>query len=281
MAGQLNARKGFTDVDAQPDPGFLVAGMDATAQWPAVQRLRAWERERLTVEPGHQVLDVGCGAGDVIIALAGVVGDEGKAVGIDASDEMLSAASQRASAAGVAVSFQRGDATALALPDDTFDAVRSERTMQWVADPAKAVAELARVARPGGRVCVIDTDWRTLIVDHPSPENAERFFDALRQVRGDQLTVGGRLTNLVRDAGLADIEVTAETHMWLAWDPDESPSLPGFFPLRMVAADLVAQGLIAKDVATTTVDEFEAAARRDRFFVALTMFAVAGRVPSA
>ena len=44
---QAEFDKGFTDVDAQPDASILVAGMEATAQWPAVVRLRAWERDKL------------------------------------------------------------------------------------------------------------------------------------------------------------------------------------------------------------------------------------------
>ena len=279
MAEELNIRKGFTQVDAQADPGALVAGMDATAQWPAVRRLRAWERERLRVGHGERVLDVGCGAGDVTIELAALVGPGGSAVGVDASEQMLTAAAARASEAGVAATFQHGDATALDFADHSFDAVRSERTMQWVDDASAAMSEMVRIARAGGRICVIDTDWRTMIVDHPSQERADRFFEALRQVRGDQLSVGGRLTNLARDAGIQDVEVTAETHMWLSWDPDAAPHLPGFFPLRMVAADLARQGLVPESEALATVEELEDAARRDRFFVALTMFAVAGHSP--
>ena len=92
MADSISMRKGFTEVDRQDDPGLLVAGMEATAQWPAVKRLRSWERDRLKLESGDAVLDVGCGPGDVIAELAAFVEPDGRAVGLDASEQMLAAA---------------------------------------------------------------------------------------------------------------------------------------------------------------------------------------------
>lgn len=217
----------------------------------------------------------------MLVELAGLVGPAGEGIGIDASEQMLAAATDRAAAAGVPARFRRGDAMALDFADGGFDVVRSERTLQWVSDPALAIAEMVRVTQPGGAVSIIDTDWRTLLVDHPRPDLTQPFFDALTVVRGEQMSVGGRLVNLARDAGLVAVEATAETHMWLEWDPDQFPTLPGFFPLRLVAADLADRGLLDEAGAAQMIDEFENTARRDRFFVSLTMFAVVARVPES
>lgn len=279
MSDSISMRKGFTQVDDQADPGRLIAGMEATAQWPAVQRLRAWEVEQLGLRPADAVLDVGCGPGDVTVALAAIVGDSGRAVGIDASSHMIAAAQERAAAVQAQVELAQGDAAALDFADATFTAVRCERTLQWVRDPAAAVSEFARVTRPGGRVCVIDTDWRTLLIDHPSPELVRRFGDAMAAVRGEQLSIGARLTNLVRNAGLADVRATAETHIWLEWDPDTSISPIGMFPLRMIARELITQGDLDPADAEQLLAEFEQSARDDRFFVSLTMFAAVGAKP--
>lgn len=279
MSDSISMRKGFSQVDHQADPAMLVAGMDATAQWPAVKRLRAWEREQLQVAAGDAVLDVGCGTGDVLVELAGLNAPGGTAVGVDASEQMLSAATARSEAVGVVVDLRLGDASALDFDDASFDAVRSERTLQWVTDPARAVGEMLRVLRPGGRICIIDTDWRTLLMDHPSPELAGRLFEAMAAVRGDQLTVGSRLVNLLRNAGAADVDAAAETHTWLSWDPDQSVAPPGMVPLRLLTKDLVEQGLLDAADADRAVDEFEQSARDGRFFTSLTMFAAAGTKP--
>ena len=281
MTGGFDTSKGFSSVDQQREPARLVAGMDETGQWPAVRRLREWERAQLAITGGDKILDVGCGAGDVLIELAGLAGPAGRGVGIDASEQMLTAARARAAAAGIAVTFQVGDTTALPFPDHSFDAIRSERTLQWVTDSAAAVREIVRVARPGGRVCITDTDWASLVVEHPSPDVAARFIGAMAAVRGEQATVGRRLVNLLRDAGAADVTATAQTHLILNWDPDAEPQIPGFFPLRMIAEDFAAQGLLSADDARIAADGLEDAARSDRLFIALTMYAVAGTAPGA
>lgn len=281
MTDRLDTSKGFTHVDQQADPGALVAGMDATAQWPAVRKLREWERAQLSIGRGDQILDVGCGAGDVVIDLAGLAGPEGHGVGVDASEQMLAAARERAAAAGVDVTFEVGDATALRFEDNTFDAIRSERTLQWVDDPAAAVGEMLRVARPGARICITDTDWASLLVDHPSPDAAAKLFGAMEAVRGDQTTIGRRLVNLIRDAGAVDVTAVAETHLILQWDPDAQPQMAGFFPIRMIADDFAARGLLSAADARAAVDGLEDAGRRDRLFIAVTMFAAAGTAAAA
>lgn len=270
--------KGFSNVDGQPDVAPLVAGMDQTALWPAVRRLRAWERERLALQPGQRVLDAGCGAGDVTIDLARAVGPDGGAVGLDFSSQMLAEATRRVAAAGVAAELVVGSMTSLDFADDTFDAARSERTLQWLDDPDAGVAELVRVTRPGGRLVVIDADWSTLRADTPDPVLFERFIHAFAALRPPSVWVGGRLVNLVRDVGLAQVQATAATHLWLSWDPDTEPAPSGFFPLRAVAQDLAATGALPPEDAERFVAMAEEQARRDRFFMSLTLIAVAGVV---
>ena len=279
ISDSIDASKGFTQVDRAPDPAMFIASMDATAQWTAVQRLRAWEAERLRARAGDAVLDVGCGTADVLNDLALRVGDSGSAIGVDASQEMLAVASSRAQALGATSTFQIGDAQALPFADASFDVVRSERTLQWVQDPARAVAEMVRVLRPGGRVCITDTDWRTLLIDHPSAELVGRFTGAIEVLRGDQLSIGGRLVNMLRDSRVVAVEAAAETHMWLQWNPDESIAPPGMVPLRFLAAQLVGQRLLDASDADAMVEQFEQTARDDRFFTSLTMFAAAGTKP--
>jgi ubiquinone/menaquinone biosynthesis C-methylase UbiE len=63
--------------------------------------------------------------------------------------------------------FLQGDAQRLPFESESVDAVRSERTLQWLPDPNTALSELVRVARSGSHLVVIDTDWDSLIVDLP------------------------------------------------------------------------------------------------------------------
>lgn len=268
---------GYHCVDDDPHAPVLFAAMDETATWPATRELRAWERERLALQPGERVLDVGCGLGDAMLALAGDLGPDGEVVGIDVSAAMIAVARRRAASAPCATRFAVGDALALAEPDQSFDAARSERTLQWVADPQRAVAELARVVRPGGRLTLLDTDWSTLRLDIGNPEMAARVAAALRVERGRPSNVGRRLDWLVRTAGLDLVDQTAATHRWTQWNPDITPVPPGCFSMRSLADDLVDTGQLAAADIESFVGAVHDAARAGRFSMSLTMYGVVAR----
>ena len=121
---------GYDRVDDDLNASVLLAAMHATAGWEATRRLRAWEQAQLDLRVGHRLLDVGCGLGEAALALAGPLGERGEVVGVDASAAMVHAARSRAGASPCPVRFVVGDASALPEPDDSFDAVRYERTLQ-------------------------------------------------------------------------------------------------------------------------------------------------------
>jgi len=98
----------------------------------------------------ERLLDVGTGAGALALALAPHVE---AAVGVDVEPELLARARDRAPAN---VSFVEGDATKLPFEDGSFDLVGTLRTLHHVHRPELVIAEIARVARPGGRVLVVD-----------------------------------------------------------------------------------------------------------------------------
>lgn len=116
--------------------------------------------EMLGLSPGDRVLDVGCGPGNFARWFAGEAGPESLVVGLDASATMLARAVREGVPANVA--YVRGDAEALPFRDGVFDAVCCFAALYLVEDPDAAVAELARVLAPGGRVAILTSVHRTI-----------------------------------------------------------------------------------------------------------------------
>jgi ubiquinone/menaquinone biosynthesis C-methylase UbiE len=107
--------------------------------------------ERMNIREGERVLDVGCGTGRLGRWLAEVVGPSGSVVGVDPLPERIAIA--RTHAPGV--EFEVGQAEDLsAFADAGFDAVCMSAVFHWVTDKPKALAEVRRVLRPGGRLGV-------------------------------------------------------------------------------------------------------------------------------
>jgi arsenite methyltransferase len=109
--------------------------------------------EWLNIPKGGIALDVGSGPGNITASLARAAGKDGLALGVDISLPMLARAVRAQS--GPNVGFLRADAQRLPLRDNTVDAVVSMAALQLIPKPAAALAEMARVLRPGGRLVVM------------------------------------------------------------------------------------------------------------------------------
>jgi SAM-dependent methyltransferase len=103
------------------------------------------------------VLDLGCGAGIDTLLAALAVGPRGKAVGLDMTPEMIDRARTHASLAGVTqVEILHGFMEEIPLPDASVDVIVSNGVLNLSARKSRAIAEMTRVLRPGGRLAIAD-----------------------------------------------------------------------------------------------------------------------------
>jgi arsenite methyltransferase len=107
---------------------------------------------------GERVLDVGSGGGIDTILAARRVGPEGKAVGLDILEEMCERGRRHAAEAGVEdwTEFVRGEMEDIPLPDASIDVVISNGVLNLSARKSRALAEMFRLLKPGGRICMAD-----------------------------------------------------------------------------------------------------------------------------
>jgi SAM-dependent methyltransferase len=110
------------------------------------------------LRPGETVLDLGSGGGIDTILAAREVGPAGRAIGIDLLDEMVERARGHAREAGVEhwTEFRRGEMEDIPLPDASVDVVISNGVINLSPRKSRVLAEVHRVLRPGGRMCVAD-----------------------------------------------------------------------------------------------------------------------------
>lgn len=122
---------------------------------------RLWKRftlELAAAQPGEQVLDVAGGTGDLAAGLARRVGRDGRVMLSDVNESMLDAGRDRLADRGIVgnVDFAVADAEALPFDDASFDCVTIGFGLRNVTDKPKALAEMARVTKPGGRVLILE-----------------------------------------------------------------------------------------------------------------------------
>jgi arsenite methyltransferase len=123
--------------------------------------------------PGATVLDVGCGAGTDLLLAALQVGPKGAAIGIEMTEAMRAIASQGARiCALVNVDVRDGDAVALPVDDRSVDVVISNGVLNLVPEKERAIAEMGRVLKPGGRLQIAD-----ITIGESLPDNVVRDID--------------------------------------------------------------------------------------------------------
>lgn len=118
--------------------------------------------DELALPAGSRVLEIGCGAGllSVILAQRGL-----RVQAIDAAEAMVESTRRHAEEAGVGelLSVDLGDAHALTFADDTFDLVVALGLLPWLSQPEVAIAEMARVSKPGGHL-ILTADNQGLLI---------------------------------------------------------------------------------------------------------------------
>jgi SAM-dependent methyltransferase len=139
----------------------VAGGWAARADWTErnFAPLTAWLRSMNCWRAGSRVLDVACGSGYPAIAAALAVGPAGRVVAADISPEMITAAASRARAMGlVNIEFVDQDCEALRFDDNSFDAVTDTYGLMFCPDLDRALGEMRRVLRPGGRAAIVVWD---------------------------------------------------------------------------------------------------------------------------
>lgn len=266
--------RSFSQVDQARDPLALANVLRHASGRAWFRALQQHMFALLQVQPGNAVLDIGCGIGQDVLALARLVGPAGRAVGVDSSVMMIEQA--RAAAAvespELPVEFLVADALALPFADATFDRCHCERVLQHVADQQRALVEMRRALRPGGRIVLMDADWETVIIDSPDRDMTRAIVRHHADHGVANPWAGRQLRRLAASAGFVDI--VAEPMTSAITDFEDATALT-----RPLAESAVTAGVITQQQADHWLDQLAEAGREGVFWLTGISFVVSARRP--
>lgn len=177
------------------------------------------------LHPGEAVLDLGSGSGLDCFLAAQQVGAEGKAVGLEMSDDMLALARRNLAKVGATnVEFHKGEMESMPLPENAFDVIISNCVINLSPDKDAVFRESHRVLKPGGRLRVSDIVWT-----RPPTEAEQNDLASWAGCVAGALEVDEYVAKL-RSAGFADVETK------LAGDADERGFTSAYISARKPAA---------------------------------------------
>jgi len=194
----------YQSQDLIEDTSFIPLLRDQTRiLWPQERAVLA----RHGLARGMRIADICCGAGDVALLIMREL-EPSFSLGVDHSEAAVSYARRLQAEFGIRnAEFQRGDATALLLEDDSFDFVLCRLSLQIFSQPDLILRELVRIAKPGGRIYVTGEDY-DLIVGYPEEAQIRATY-ARAADYGDQLGMdlrsGKKLYGMLAAARLEDI----------------------------------------------------------------------------
>jgi ubiquinone/menaquinone biosynthesis C-methylase UbiE len=242
----------------------------------AVEFIQTYKRQTynlMEIEQGHRILDVGCGIGDDVLAMAEMVGPSGQVIGIDNSETRIGEARKRSQGLHVPAEFRIGNIYHLDEADNVFDGCRSDRVFHELVNGERAFAEMVRVTRPGGRIVICDVDWETLVIDAPNRAVTRKIVNLICDNFGNGWAAR-HLFRYFKQAGLVDVAVTPMTailHEYVMADQG--------FGLSATAEAAQAAGDISETEAADWLHYLKNAGETGDFFCSITGYHVSGRRP--
>lgn len=216
--------------------------------------------DALALRPGEKVLEVGCGGGHLLPMLASSVGERGRVLGIDISPDQIAAARERCSGTRC-VEVAVRDVNDLPYEDASIDVIAAIQVIEYLNEPGKALSELRRVSKPGGRLVVLATIWDTMFWNSDAPDLTARIQAAWRE-HAPHPNFPAELRPLLAAARFEIVHQTPTTILNNAYHEDAF----AYWAARLIAAFVSGRGLVSKTDTGIWIQSLEAAQTAGRFF---------------
>jgi SAM-dependent methyltransferase len=198
------------------------------------------------LQPGMDLLDVGCGPGTITCDLAALI-EPGRLVAVETSGDALEIARAEASSRGQSnIEFVLADVHELEFGHATFDVVHAHQVLQHVADPVGALREMRRVCKPGGMVAARDSDYAGFCW-FPANDALERWlalYRAIAKANGGEPDAGRQLLSWANAAGFTAVQASSTT--WCFATAADRAWWGGLWAERILRSDLASQASASK-----------------------------------
>ena len=229
--------------------------------------------ETLSINSGDRIIDVGCGAGQLLGHLAKSVGENGEVIGLDPSADQLAQAISSCSDFSNITFLEKG-ADKTGLPDDSCDAATSTQALEYIPDVDAALAEITRVLKPGGSLVNVSILWDHFRFHGADTRLNNEIHEVFRAHCSHQMLpmeLSGKLQKLgfrhIKDKSLAFV-ITRRDH-----------NSPALYTENVMANFAINKGMSEKDV-TSWRTQLAVAEKEGRFgfasFPVLTSAHLAG-----
>jgi len=240
--------------------------IELSYQTPEIVRQRIQTLEALALRAGEHILDAGCGTGLLVRDMSSTIGSRGRITGVDFSNDMLEVAKKRCSEL-TNIELQQGSVTQLDFADNSFDAASCIQTLLYVDQVETALSELHRVLKPGGRVAIIETDWRGVVLNSFDEVMTRKILDAWdAAVSSPNLPV--KLTPLLKKLNFSAIKITPIPILNTSYsDVNFSSGMLEYF-----SSYAVKNKIVTKDEATLWMTQIRNLSKTDSFFFCVNRF---------
>ena len=240
--------------------------LEKSYQLPEIVRQRQHTLNKLSVKRGEKILDVGCGVGFLSYEIALQTGDSGRVSGIDQNSEMIRHANKRCENLRN-TEFSEANANDLPFPEESFDAACCTQVLLYVNDVAQVISEIKRVLKPAGRIIIVETDWRGVVLNSYDNSITRKIFSAWdAAVPSPNLPV--RLGPLLLNNGFCNIDVEPIPIL----NTEYTPSQFSHGMMNWITRNALKKGFITKEQSQKWLDDLDEKGESGNYFFCVNRF---------
>ena len=246
--------------------------LEKSYQLPEIVRQRQHTLNKLSVKRGEKILDVGCGVGFLSYEIALQTGDSGRVSGIDQNSEMIRHAKKRCENLRN-TEFSEANANDLPFSEESFDAACCTQVLLYVNDVAQVISEIKRVLKPTGRIIIVETDWRGVVLNSDYDSITRKIFSAWdATVPSPNLPV--RLAPLLLENGFRNID----TEPIPILNTEYTPSQFSHGMMNWITKNALKKGFITKEQSQKWLDDLDKKGESGNYFFCVNRFIFSGQM---